>query len=196
MRSLSLYPAYSRGEKAQYVQDKLLEEADTVRNLLRNPATTIYVCGSPDIEFRIREKLIKIIATDIIHSCMTLTRMKAQGRYIAEVYGNSSTADSPIGDLWLSCLSQTAHISASLDRVGVPKARMTNTKPRRGIRFTLLRGATPISIRKTSFMPVLTKAHSIWASVMQAGHDYKSSDDDEENEWSKSVSAVDTQTFK
>ena len=196
MRSLSLYPAYSRGEKAQYVQDKLLEEADTVRNLLRNPATTIYVCGSPDMEFRIREKLIKIIATDIIHSCMTLTRMKAQGRYIAEVYGNSSTlSDSPIGDLWKSCLSQTAHISASLDRVGVPKARMTNTKPRRGIRFTLLRGATPISIRKTSFMPVLTKAHSIWVSVIQAGQDYKSSDDEEEK-WSKSASAVDTQTFK
>ena len=179
MWSLSLYPAYSRGEKAQYVQDKLLEEADTIRNLLKNPSTTIYVCGSPEMEFQIREKLIKIIATDIVHSCMTLTRMKTQGRYIAEVYGNSSTsADSPIGDLWKSCLAQTAHIASSLDRVGVPKARMSHTKSRQSIRSMLLRDATPSSNRKTSFMPVLTKARSVWGAMMQVGQDYESSDEE------------------
>ena len=45
---LTLYPAYSRSEtKAQYVQDKVAEESDTIHNLLLNSKTTIYVCGSP-----------------------------------------------------------------------------------------------------------------------------------------------------
>ena len=39
-------------------------------------------------------------------------------------------------------------------------------------------------------------AHFIWESVIQVGHDYKSSDDEEEEKLLKSVSAVDTQTFK
>jgi len=77
---LTLYPAYSRSEtNAQYVQDKVAEESDTIHNLLLNSKTTIYVCGSPEMEFSIREKLIKIIGKDIVSSCMKLARMKNEG---------------------------------------------------------------------------------------------------------------------
>lgn len=58
LRSMYLYPAYSRGEKAQYVQDKLLEEGETIRKLLeKHSGTTIYVCGKL---FRMPRRLIHV----------------------------------------------------------------------------------------------------------------------------------------
>ena len=99
---LFLYPAYSRGDNPQYVQEKLYEEAATVREILANPLSKVYVCGNPDIEFEVRETLISIFekgsseakipipGMGIVQATMTLSRMKLEDRYITEVYGKAS----------------------------------------------------------------------------------------------------------
>lgn len=149
-----------------YVQDRLLEEAETVSNLLKNHnETTIYVCGTPELEYSVREKLIMIIGgsgNGIVNATMSLARMKVQNRYVTEVYGKSAkNADSPMGSLWEDCLSKTIHISSSLDRVGVAKPRNDD---RVSLRSSVL-GRSPRM--RLTVTPVSTSARSWKDQAMQ-----------------------------
>ena len=178
---LTLYPAYSRGEKAQHVQDKLLEESDVVKKLLRTPATIIYVCGTPSMEYGIREKLITIIGGGIVNATMALARMQVQGKYIAEVYGKPSSGESsPMGALWDECLSKTVHQASSLDRIGVPKPRKEDiSQKRRSRRRVSVLGNVNRSPRmRLTVMPVMAKAKSVWTMAMKGVDDFSDSDSD------------------
>lgn len=151
-----------------YVQDRLLEEAETVSNLLKNHGeTTIYVCGTPELEYYVREKLIMIIGggNDVVNAAMRLARMKVQNRYVTEVYGKSAkNADSPMGSLWEDCLSKTIHISSSLDRVGVAKPRNDDRVNRVSLRSSVL-GRSPRM--RLTVTPVSTSARSWKDQAMQ-----------------------------
>lgn len=136
---------------------------------------TSFILGTPDMEYAIKEKLIKIIGDDIVGATMSLARMKVQGKYIAEVYGKpAKNADSPMGTLWEDCMSKVIHMASSLDRVGVKKPRKEQAARRKRHSSMLNAGRLtgeeiPSGQRmRMTVRPVMTKAKSAWSMQMMA----------------------------
>lgn len=73
--------AVSRGERAQYVQDVVREEASQVVEAVRNGGT-IMVCGGRDMARGVSEALADILTPVGI----TLAQLKADGRYVEDIY--------------------------------------------------------------------------------------------------------------
>ena len=148
---------------------------DVVQEHFTDNSKTSFILGTPDMEYAIKEKLIKIIGGDIVGATMSLARMKVQGKYIAEVYGKpAKNADSPMGALWEDCMSKVIHISSSLDRVGVKKPRKEKTARRKRESSILNAGRLsgewiPRGQRmKLSVRPVMTRSKSAWSTQMMA----------------------------
>ena len=175
---LKIYPAYSRGDRPMYVQEKLMKEGDAIRKLLEHPLTTIYLCGIPSMEVSVRESLISIIGGSVTTATLSLARMKVQGRYITEVYGKPADTSSPMNKLWEESLSKVVHIASSLDRVGVPKARkdlQENESRSKVIRCSFLIGQQTDGSKKhrssrlsLSVQSVKTSSGSVWDSIKSA----------------------------
>lgn len=80
-RLARLSVAVSRGERAQYVQDVVREEAPQVVEAVRNGAT-VMVCGGRDMARGVSEALADILTPVGI----TPAQLKADGRYVEDIY--------------------------------------------------------------------------------------------------------------
>lgn len=80
--------AYSRvpGEKKIYVQDLMRREEMTLAELLRSPATHIYVCGLKGMEQGVDAALDDISRAAELHWHELREVMRAEGRYHVETY--------------------------------------------------------------------------------------------------------------
>jgi sulfite reductase (NADPH) flavoprotein alpha-component len=80
-RLFRLVTAVSRGARAHYVQDALRCDALEVARLIRDGAR-IMVCGGRDMAVGVADALAEILAP----SGLTLAVLKAEGRYVEDVY--------------------------------------------------------------------------------------------------------------
>ncbi len=80
-RLRQLVTACSRGRKPHYVQDALREEAAEVARLIRKGAR-VMVCGGRDMAAGVSAALTDILAP----IGMTMALLKAEGRYVEDVY--------------------------------------------------------------------------------------------------------------
>lgn len=80
-RLARLSVAVSRGERAQYVQDVLHEEASQVVDTVRNGGT-VMVCGGRDMARGVSEALADILKPVGISPA----QLKADGRYVEDIY--------------------------------------------------------------------------------------------------------------
>jgi benzoyl-CoA 2,3-dioxygenase component A len=79
---------YSRlpGKSKEYVQDRMLEESDTVGRLLQSNQTYIYVCGLKGMESGVDQSLKEICLRHHLNWDDLKTNMRASGRYHVETY--------------------------------------------------------------------------------------------------------------
>ena len=81
--------AFSRdGAEKIYVQDRLRQERDTLREWLDRGAI-IYVCGGIDMEqsvYSTIDEILKDRDEDGLHAINNLEDLRAQGRYLKDVY--------------------------------------------------------------------------------------------------------------
>ena len=70
----------------EYVQDRLLENTDTVVNLLMNPSTYIYICGLRDMEAGVEAAMSKIASNSGQNWKDLRDQMRTDGRYHVETY--------------------------------------------------------------------------------------------------------------
>jgi sulfite reductase (NADPH) flavoprotein alpha-component len=80
-RLARMVTALSRGRRPHYVQDALRAEATQVARLIRDGAR-VMVCGGRDMAAGVNEALAEILAP----SGVTPALLKAQGRYVEDVY--------------------------------------------------------------------------------------------------------------
>ena len=76
-----LHKAVSRAAKPNYVQDALRTERNDVARLIRDGAR-IMVCGGRDMAAGVSDALAEILAP----LGMTPAALKAEGRYVEDVY--------------------------------------------------------------------------------------------------------------
>jgi sulfite reductase (NADPH) flavoprotein alpha-component len=81
-RLTRLVTAVSRGPRPHYVQDALRGEASRLADLIRNGAARVMVCGGRDMAAGVAEALAEILAP----TGLTLAVLKAEGRYVEDVY--------------------------------------------------------------------------------------------------------------
>ena len=79
--SSRLVTAVSRGNRPHYVQDALRAEAAEVARLIRDGAR-VMVCGGREMAAGVAEALAEILAP----AGLTPARLKAEGRYVEDVY--------------------------------------------------------------------------------------------------------------
>lgn len=79
---------YSRipGKPKEYVQDRMLEQSDTVGRLLHCNQTYIYVCGLKGMETGVDKSLQEICLRHHLNWGDLKTNMRASGRYHVETY--------------------------------------------------------------------------------------------------------------
>lgn len=79
---------YSRlpDKPKEYVQDRMLNEKDTLGDLLKNDQTHIYVCGLKGMETGVDASLRKICMDNQLIWDDLKTNMRASGRYHVETY--------------------------------------------------------------------------------------------------------------
>ena len=83
---LEQHLVYSRKDRKEYVQDRMMAEEDKVAELLSDPATHIYICGLRGMEEGV-EKALTSIAESVGQSWTTLRdAMRDEGRYHVETY--------------------------------------------------------------------------------------------------------------
>ena len=70
----------------EYVQDRLLENTDTVANLLMDPSTYIYICGLRDMEAGVEAAMSKIASNSGQNWKDLRDQMRTDGRYHVETY--------------------------------------------------------------------------------------------------------------
>jgi benzoyl-CoA 2,3-dioxygenase component A len=70
----------------EYVQDRLLENTDTVANLLMNSSTYIYICGLRDMEAGVEMAMSKIASNSGQNWKELRDQMRTDGRYHVETY--------------------------------------------------------------------------------------------------------------
>jgi sulfite reductase (NADPH) flavoprotein alpha-component len=80
-RLARLVTAVSRGARPHYVQDALRTEAVAVTRLIRDGAR-VMVCGGRDMAAGVADALAEILAP----IGLTPVALKAQGRYVEDVY--------------------------------------------------------------------------------------------------------------
>ncbi len=74
--------AFSRVLNRQYVQDRVLADADKLRDLIRNGAQ-IMVCGGREMAAGVRQALETVLAPE---EKLSTAQLKAEGRYLEDVY--------------------------------------------------------------------------------------------------------------
>jgi len=82
---LTQHLVFSRmpGKPKEYVQDRMRAEAESLRPLLADPATHVFVCGLKGMEVGVEEALDGIVGA---HWSETRARMRDEGRYHVETY--------------------------------------------------------------------------------------------------------------
>jgi sulfite reductase (NADPH) flavoprotein alpha-component len=80
-RLARLTTAVSRGAQPRYVQDALVSQSDSVAEAIRKGAK-IMVCGGRDMARGVSD----VLAVMLEHDGLTLAMLKAQGRYVEDVY--------------------------------------------------------------------------------------------------------------
>jgi len=73
--------AFSRVIERQYVQDRVLADADKLRELIRNGAQ-ILVCGGRDMALGVKQSLETVLANEKLSTA----HLKSEGRYVEDVY--------------------------------------------------------------------------------------------------------------
>jgi benzoyl-CoA 2,3-dioxygenase component A len=87
-RLLTQHLCYSRvaGTPKHYVQDRIRLESETVANLLREPATHVYICGLKGMESGVDEAFADVCRHAAIDWAALKGEMRASGRYHVETY--------------------------------------------------------------------------------------------------------------
>jgi sulfite reductase (NADPH) flavoprotein alpha-component len=126
------YIAYSRVKEGKMrLEAKMKQERRVLLELLHNPKTRIYLCGSPELESTVRNTLVTILAQGdgycrglgMARSMERLALMDQSKRFVREVYG-SATGDSKQSDpmlaLWQESTTKVIRSLAGLEKLGVP----------------------------------------------------------------------------
>ena len=77
---------YSRSDKKEYVQDRMLSERKQIAELLNDETTHIYICGLRDMESGVNESLAAISLDNDVDWLELRDRMRGEGRYHVETY--------------------------------------------------------------------------------------------------------------
>lgn len=87
-RLLTQHLCYSRvaGAPKTYVQDRIRIESDMVGNLLREPATHVYICGLKGMESGVDEAFADVCRHAAMDWNAVKAEMRASGRYHVETY--------------------------------------------------------------------------------------------------------------
>jgi benzoyl-CoA 2,3-dioxygenase component A len=87
-RLLTQHLCYSRvaGAPKTYVQDRIRVESEMVGNLLREPATHVYICGLKGMESGVDEAFADVCRHAAIDWNAVKGEMRANGRYHVETY--------------------------------------------------------------------------------------------------------------
>ncbi|GAC1327948.1 MAG: hypothetical protein NVSMB26_02560 [Beijerinckiaceae bacterium] len=87
-RLLSQHLCYSRvaDRPKTYVQDRIRTESATIADLLREPATHIYICGLKDMESGVEEAFADVCRQAATDWTALKSEMRASGRYHVETY--------------------------------------------------------------------------------------------------------------
>jgi benzoyl-CoA 2,3-dioxygenase component A len=87
-RLLDQFLCYSRvaGAPKTYVQDRIRLESELVANLLREPATHVYICGLKGMESGVDEAFADVCRHATTDWAALKTEMRASGRYHVETY--------------------------------------------------------------------------------------------------------------
>jgi sulfite reductase alpha subunit-like flavoprotein len=127
-----MYPffAYSRIKEGKMRIDELIRnERGAILKLLYNSKTTVYMCGSPDLEATIRDSLVLVLAEGdefhpglgTIQSMERLVVMSQANRFIREVYGKASNTDDPMTMMWQESTAKIVRSTSAMHKVGVPR---------------------------------------------------------------------------
>jgi benzoyl-CoA 2,3-dioxygenase component A len=74
------------GTPKHYVQDRIRLESDTIANLLREPATHVYICGLKGMESGVDEAFADVCRRAATDWTALKNEMRAGGRYHVETY--------------------------------------------------------------------------------------------------------------
>ena len=87
-RLLDQFLCYSRvpGAPKTYVQDRIRLESELLANLLREPATHVYICGLKGMESGVDEAFADVCRRATTDWAALKTEMRASGRYHVETY--------------------------------------------------------------------------------------------------------------
>lgn len=77
---------YSRAEEKQYVQQRMLEHADKIGAMLKDPRTHVYLCGLRDMEEGVNESLQTICSSTGTEWMKLRDDLRADGRFHVETY--------------------------------------------------------------------------------------------------------------
>lgn len=131
-----LYPfiAFSRGSTSKIELEGLLrQERATLLDLLYNSRTRLYVCGSPEVDSKVRNSLAMILAQGntrhrgmgMVRAMDRLALMSQTKRYVREIYGNAigdSRRSDPTYALWQESTVKVIRALAALEKLEVPVA--------------------------------------------------------------------------
>ena len=132
-RRMQSFIAFSRISKGKMRLDqKMKQERGILLKLLNNKRTTIYLCGSPELESTVRTALIMILAEGddvypglgMVRAVEKLVIMQQTKRFIREVYGTGGSTDDPSVVFWQESIAKIVRNIAGIQRLGVPRARV------------------------------------------------------------------------
>ena len=83
---LDSHLVYSRAETREYVQDRMVVEAEKVAQLIQDPNTHIYICGLREMEEGVEKAFISIAESVGEHWITLRDKMREDGRYHVETY--------------------------------------------------------------------------------------------------------------
>ncbi|CAJ1959815.1 unnamed protein product [Cylindrotheca closterium] len=136
--------SHSSGRKME-LEDLLRQERATLLDLLHNSRTRLYVCGSPELNAKVRNSLAMILAQGhsrnrgmgMAKAMERLALMSQSELYVREVYGNAigdATRSDPMHALWQESTVKVVRALAALEKleVAVPPSRPRQNSRQKG----------------------------------------------------------------
>jgi nitric oxide synthase oxygenase domain/subunit/sulfite reductase alpha subunit-like flavoprotein len=130
------YIAYTHVKEGRMEIDELIWRAkDSILNLLHNKRTTIYLCGSPELETTIRNTLVVVLAEGNEYypglgtqrALERLAIMSQTNRFLREVYGTPTFTEDPMSVMWQEAVAKVVRSISGLQRLGVPQGQNEDT---------------------------------------------------------------------
>jgi nitric oxide synthase oxygenase domain/subunit/sulfite reductase alpha subunit-like flavoprotein len=130
------YIAYTHVKEGRMQIDELIwRTKDSILNLLHNKRTTIYLCGSPELETTIRNALVVVLAEGNEYypglgtqrALERLAIMSQTNRFLREIYGTPSFTEDPMSVMWQEAVSKVVRCISGLQRLDVPQGHNEDT---------------------------------------------------------------------